>query len=166
MSTTPWRGTILFVVILVVLGATVGLKLYGLGEETTSAQTSIRATAPTPGPSTTGTTPSSTPSGTPTPAAPTATASPATTVITGSAVDTRYGAVQVKVTFSGTRITAVDTIQSPDGSGRDIAINQQAIPILQQEVLASQSANIDTVSGATYTSEGYIRSVQSAIDRR
>jgi uncharacterized protein with FMN-binding domain len=60
----------------------------------------------------------------------------------------------------------VKTLQSPDGSNRDIAINSQALPILQQEVLASQSANIDTVSGATYTSEGYIQSVQSAIDQR
>ncbi|MDR6611569.1 FMN-binding protein [Leifsonia sp. 1010] len=58
------------------------------------------------------------------------------------------------------------TLQSPDRDGRDIEINDRALPILQQEVLASQSANIDTVSGATYTSEGYIQSVQSAIDQR
>jgi uncharacterized protein with FMN-binding domain len=86
--------------------------------------------------------------------------------VTGSAIDTRYGAVQVKLTFSGTTITAVDTVQAPNGNGRDQEINQQALPILQQEVLSSQSANIDTVSGATYTSEGYIQSVQSAIDKR
>jgi uncharacterized protein with FMN-binding domain len=86
--------------------------------------------------------------------------------VTGSAIDTRYGAVQVEVTFSGNTITAVKTIQSPDRDGRDIEINDQALPILEQEVLASQSANIDTVSGATYTSEGYIQSVQSAIDQR
>ena len=72
----------------------------------------------------------------------------------------------MKVTFSGSTITAVDTVQSPDRDGRDIEINNQALPILEQEVLSSQSANIDTVSGATYTSEGYIQSVQSAIDQR
>ena len=81
-------------------------------------------------------------------------------------MQTRYGAVQVKVTFSGTTITAVDTVQAPDQNGRDVEINQQALPMLEQEVLSSQSANIDTVSGATYTSEGYIQSVQSAIDQR
>jgi uncharacterized protein with FMN-binding domain len=74
--------------------------------------------------------------------------------------------VQVKVTFSGSTITAIDVLQSPDSNGRDMEINQRALPILEQEALASQSANIDTVSGATYTSEGYIQSLQSAIDQR
>jgi uncharacterized protein with FMN-binding domain len=72
----------------------------------------------------------------------------------------------VKVTFSGSTITAVDTVQAPSENGRDIEINQRALPILEQEALASQSAAIDTVSGATYTSEGYIQSLQSAIDQR
>ncbi|MFP3467238.1 FMN-binding protein [Leifsonia sp. SIMBA_070] len=173
MSNSSWRGTVLFTVILVVMGATVGLKLYGVGEDVAApaAATSSSATTTTG----TGATNGSSPSATPSPSAsasasPSATPSPtqssATRVITGSAVDTRYGAVQVKVTFSGTTITAVDTVQSPNGSGRDIEINDQALPILQQEVLSAQSANIDTVSGATYTSEGYIQSVQSAIDQR
>ena len=70
------------------------------------------------------------------------------------------------VTFSGSTITALKTLQAPDRDGRDVEINSQALPLLEQEVLASQSANIDTVSGATYTSEGYIQSVQSAIDQR
>ncbi|MBW8871612.1 MAG: FMN-binding protein, partial [Leifsonia sp.] len=107
--------------------------------------------------------PSASASATPSPSA---SASTASTTVTGSAVDTRYGAVQVEVTFSGNTITAVKTLQSPDRDGRDVEINDQALPILEQEVLASQSANIDTVSGATYTSEGYIQSVQSAIDQR
>jgi uncharacterized protein with FMN-binding domain len=173
MSNRSWRGTILFTVILVVMGATVGLKLYGVGEETTSAQTAIHSTAAA-GSTTTGsgsatgsasggstaTTPTPSPS-TASPAAPAA-----TRVVTGSAVDTRYGPVQVKVTFSGSTITAVDTVQAPSENGRDIEINQRALPILEQEALASQSAAIDTVSGATYTSEGYIQSLQSAIDQR
>ena len=179
MSSKSWRGTVLFTVILVTMGATVGLKLYGVGDQVSAASTSVHSTASAGGTtsgtesdsssdasssgSTTTATPS--PSATSSPSA-SAAAPSATTVITGSAIDTRYGAVQVKVTFSGTTITAVDTIQSPDRDGRDLEINQQALPILQQEVLASQSANIDTVSGATYTSEGYIQSVQSAIDQR
>jgi uncharacterized protein with FMN-binding domain len=72
----------------------------------------------------------------------------------------------VRITLSGSTITAVDTVQPPNGNGRDQEINQQALPILQREALASQSANIDSVSGATYTSEGYIQSLQSALDQR
>ncbi|MEY9963689.1 uncharacterized protein with FMN-binding domain [Streptacidiphilus sp. MAP12-16] len=84
--------------------------------------------------------------------------------ITGGAVDTRWGPVQVKVTFNGSKITAVDVVQQPDGNPRDQEINSQAIPILTQEALAAQSAKIDAVSGASYTSEGYISSLQSALD--
>ncbi|MFE4952129.1 FMN-binding protein [Leifsonia sp. NPDC056665] len=165
MNNKSWRGTVLFTIILVVMGATVGLKLYGVGEQT-SALSSAHATTTTPS-----STPSSAPSATAT-ATPSASASapaaaaPATKTVTGTAVDTRYGPVQVKVTFEGTKITAVDAIQYPTESGRDQEINSQAIPMLQQEAMASQSAKIDTISGATYTSEGYIQSLQSAIDHR
>jgi len=170
VNNKSWRGTILFTVILVTMGATVGLKLYGVGEQASSAQTSVHVSTSASG-STTSTAPTtSTPGATATPA-PSATASApaaasATKTITGTAVDTRYGPVQVKVTFSGTTITAVDTVQYPSESGRDVEINSQALPILQQETLSKQSAQIDTVSGATYTSEGYIQSLQSAIDQR
>ena len=170
MNNKSWRGTILFTVILVTMGATVGLKLYGVGEQASSAQTSVHVSTSASG-STTSTAPTtSTPGATATPA-PSATASApaaasATKTVTGTAVDTRYGPVQVKVTFSGTTITAVDTVQYPNESGRDVEINSQALPILQQETLSKQSAQIDTVSGATYTSEGYIQSLQSAIDQR
>ena len=172
MNNKSWRGTILFTVILVTMGATVGLKLYGVGEQATSAQTSVHVSTSASG-STTSTAPAtSTPSATATPSpsatasAPAASAASATKTVTGTAVDTRYGPVQVKVTFSGTTITAVDTVQYPSESGRDVEINSQALPILQQETLSKQSAQIDTVSGATYTSEGYIQSLQSAIDQR
>jgi uncharacterized protein with FMN-binding domain len=172
MSSTPWRGTVLFTAIVVVMGATVGLKLYGIGQDTVAASSSVHSTTAggttsdtSSGGSTTTATPDPSASASATPS-PSASASTASTTVTGSAVDTRYGAVQVEVTFSGNTITAVKTLQSPDRDGRDIEINDQALPILQQEVLASQSANIDTVSGATYTSEGYIQSVQSAIDQR
>lgn len=175
MNNKAWRGTILFTVILVTMGATVGLKLYGVGEQASSAQTSVHVSTSASGTTTsTGPTATSTPSAsataTPTPSAtasaPAASAASATKTVTGSAVDTRYGPVQVKVTFSGTTITAVDTVQYPSESGRDVEINSQALPILQQETLSKQSAQIDTVSGATYTSEGYIQSLQSAIDQR
>lgn len=87
------------------------------------------------------------------------------TTVTGDPADTRWGPVQVAITVSGGKIADVQVLQAPDGNRRDIEINDAALPILTQEALSAQSAQIDTVSGATYTSEGYARSLQSAIDR-
>ena len=91
---------------------------------------------------------------------------PATGVhsVTGSTVQTQWGPVQLKVTFNGTKITKVDVLQQPNGTPRDEEINAQALPVLTQETLTAQSAKIDAVSGATYTSQGYIGSLQSALD--
>ncbi|HWD06190.1 MAG TPA: FMN-binding protein [Amycolatopsis sp.] len=83
---------------------------------------------------------------------------------TGAAADTRYGPVQVQITVSGGKITDAKVTQVPEESGRDVSINSAAVPELNQETLQAQSAQIDTVSGATYTSEGYVQSLQSAID--
>ncbi|KLL11401.1 FMN-binding protein [Protofrankia sp. BMG5.30] len=85
--------------------------------------------------------------------------------MTGDAVSTRYGSVQVQVVLSGKTITDVVALRLPDRERRDIEINNWAVPILRQEVLDAQSARIDTVSGASYTSYGYAQSVQSALDR-
>ena len=85
--------------------------------------------------------------------------------IVGSVERNRYGQVQVSVTFTGSQITDVQTLQVPDREREDQRINGYAVPVLAQEVLAAQSAQIDTVSGATYTSESYAASVQSAIDQ-
>ncbi len=89
----------------------------------------------------------------------------ATRTVTGDAVSTRYGSVQVQIVLNGKKITDVVALQLPDRERRDIEINDQAVPILRQEVLNAQSAQIDTVSGASYTSYGYARSVQSALDK-
>ena len=83
---------------------------------------------------------------------------------TGSAADTRYGPVQVQVTISGGKITDVQELQTPNDRSRSIDINPQAGPILHDEVLAAQSANIDQVSGATLTWEAYQVSLQAALD--
>ncbi len=85
--------------------------------------------------------------------------------IAGDAVMTRYGAVQVQITVSGGKITAADVLQVPNQDRRDQMINGQAVPILDREAVAAQSSRIDSVSGATYTSDGYIQSLQSAIDK-
>lgn len=91
--------------------------------------------------------------------------SPRSGTYTGDVVQTRWGPVQVEITVSGGTITAAEAVRYPHGNGRDAQINGYALPILEQEVVAAQSARIDAVSGATVTSDGYISSLQSAIDR-
>jgi uncharacterized protein with FMN-binding domain len=83
----------------------------------------------------------------------------------GTAVQTRYGTVQVAVTVAAGKITNVAFLQLTSDDGRSAEINSQAGPLLLQETLTAQSANVDTVSGATFTSEGYLTSLQSALDQ-
>jgi uncharacterized protein with FMN-binding domain len=80
-------------------------------------------------------------------------------------VDTRYGPVQLRVTLTGGKLTKVDVLQYPSDSNRDEEINAYALPQLNQEAIAAGNAHIDSVSGATYTSDGYTRSLQSALDQ-
>jgi uncharacterized protein with FMN-binding domain len=87
------------------------------------------------------------------------------TTVTGSVAQTRWGPVQVAIEVSGGRITAVDVPVYPNGNGKDKQINARALPILTQETVAAQSADIDMVSGATVTSDGYLQSLQSALDQ-
>jgi uncharacterized protein with FMN-binding domain len=83
----------------------------------------------------------------------------------GPVEQTPYGNVQVSVTVAGSRITAVKAIQLPNAEGTSLQISQEAEPYLRQEVLSAQSARIQIVSGATYTSEGYAASVQAALNK-
>ena len=83
----------------------------------------------------------------------------------GSVVNTNYGPVQVKITVVGGRVTKSVAAQVPWSGRRDQEINAQAVPILNAEAVRAQSAAIDMVSGATYTSGGYIHSLQAALDR-
>lgn len=85
--------------------------------------------------------------------------------VTGDAAQTIYGPVQVRVTVKDGKLTAVSAIEYPQETPRDEQINAYAIPALNQEALAADSAKIDTISGATYTSGGYISSLQSALDK-
>jgi uncharacterized protein with FMN-binding domain len=73
--------------------------------------------------------------------------------------------VQVQITVADGKITAAEAVQYPTNNGKDQQINAYAVPKLNQEVTAAQSASIDAVSGATVTSDGYIQSLQSAIDQ-
>jgi len=106
-------------------------------------------------------------SGAPSSAAPSSQAAAPETVrtLTGQPVETGYGPVQVQVTVSGKKLTAVQVLEAPTQSGRDVEISNFALPILHDEALSAQSANIQVVSGATYTSSGYQQSLQSALDQ-
>jgi Uncharacterized protein conserved in bacteria len=161
MTQKKWRGTILFLVVLTVMGLTAGLRLYGSGLHPAAA-VSVSAPPTTAAAATPPTTASGATSAARSTAAP---AAPATKSIAGAVEQTPYGPIQVSVTFTGTKITAVKELQSPNDRDLSVQINANAAPILAQEVLTSQSARIDTVSGASYTSQGYAQSVQSAIDK-
>ena len=96
---------------------------------------------------------------------PSASSTSSTKTVTGQTAQTRWGPVQVQITVSAGKITAVNLLQVPSGNGRDVEINNQAVPVLKQETLQAQNAHIDTVSGATVTSDGYLTSLQSALNQ-
>ena len=83
---------------------------------------------------------------------------------TGAVDNTQYGPMQVAITVSGKTITKVTVVQQTDNGSESQSVDAMAIPKLTSEALAAQSANIDAVSGASYTSAGYKQSLQSAID--
>jgi uncharacterized protein with FMN-binding domain len=89
----------------------------------------------------------------------------AATTFTGNSASTRWGPVQVEITVANGTITDVSVVDYPDNNGKDKQINARALPVLVQETLKAQSADIDMVSGATVTSDGYVESLQSALDQ-
>jgi uncharacterized protein with FMN-binding domain len=95
----------------------------------------------------------------------TSSTSTSSTTVTGTVADTRWGPVQVRITVVNKKVTNVSVVQYPNSNGKDQEINANALPILIQETLKAQSAKIDMVSGATYTSTGYLTSLQSALDQ-
>jgi uncharacterized protein with FMN-binding domain len=84
--------------------------------------------------------------------------------VMGSTADTVYGQVRVQVVLRASTIVGVNILLRPDVTALDVQIGQYAFPKLVAETLTAQSARIDAVSGATYTSGGYIRSLQGALD--
>jgi uncharacterized protein with FMN-binding domain len=85
--------------------------------------------------------------------------------VSGPVVQTRWGPVQVEVTVKNGKLSDVSVPQYPNGNPRDQQINAYALPVLVQETLDAQSADIDMVSGATVTSDGYLQSLQGALDQ-
>ena len=180
MNARHWGGTVLLAGAAVVVGGVPVLRFAGAVDGTgadapvvsSSASGSGSGTGSSSGSDTSvndGCVPDTTTRGTTTPdvTSPTTTApgtASSSVTITGDAVGTRYGDVQVAVTFTGTHIDSVVTVLAPTGR-ESTQISARSTPVLADEVVTAQSAQIDTVSGATYTSEGYRQSVQSAIDQ-
>jgi len=123
-----------------------------------------RAPTSTTPPTTQGSTPATGPAATP-PTSPPTTNAGAVRTIDGDPFDNRYGTVQVEVTLRGSQITNVTPLQMPTDRQRSADISQQAAPLLLQEVLQAQSAQIDIIGGASYTSQSYAQSLQSALDK-
>jgi uncharacterized protein with FMN-binding domain len=154
---------------MVVVG--VGLRMSAQPDPSTGVAKPVHAVRPSRAPTT--------PSGTPREAQRTARAGRAPTsrrsavsgssrsvsvTVAGDVVSTPYGPVQVEVTVRADRIIHVRALATPSGNGQTEQINSYAIPQLDQETLAAQSSQIDTVSGASFTSDGYRQSLQSALD--
>ncbi len=127
---------------------------------TTGATTTTTGTSPAPTPA---------PSASAVPGAGASTSpAPATAAsgtFTGSSVSTRYGDVQVQIVVAGGTITDVKALRLTDADGRSVQISNRAAPLLRSEVLSSQSARVSSVGGATYTSDAYLGSLQSALDQ-
>jgi uncharacterized protein with FMN-binding domain len=94
-----------------------------------------------------------------------ATAAAANRTVTGTVANTEHGPMQVQVTLAGQKITKVTVLQQTNDGSESVQIDSFAIPKLNSETLVAQSAHINAVSGASYTSSGYIQSLQSALDQ-
>jgi uncharacterized protein with FMN-binding domain len=88
-----------------------------------------------------------------------------TNTVTSDVANNQYGNVQLKVTVSNGKVTKIEALQVPQNDRKSAEINAYAVPQLQASALQAQSANIDTVSGATYTSDSYKTALQSALDK-
>ena len=130
-----------------------------------SYHTSLGGTGTLAVPASTGASTTTSSSGTTAGSSSTSSAGGSSTTVTGGTAQTQWGPVQVQITVAAGKITDVTAVQYPNGNGRDQEINSYALPVLAKEALAAQSANIDHVSGATVTSDGYVQSLQSAIDQ-
>jgi uncharacterized protein with FMN-binding domain len=91
--------------------------------------------------------------------------SAASETVTGSSVSTQYGPVQVQVTAHNGSLTDVQAVVLPSGDPTSARISDYAAPQLRQQALAVQSASLDGVAGASYTSEGFRQSLQSALNQ-
>lgn len=151
-----------------VLGLAALLSFKSHGTAAGGANTLPSAALPGAGTSTSSPRPPTSSGAPPTPAPShrkTATSPPAARTVLGQAIQTQYGVVQVKITLQGSKITNSGFAQLTANDSTSQYINSQAAPILLQQTLSAQSAQIDGVSGASYTSQGYRQSLQGALDK-
>jgi uncharacterized protein with FMN-binding domain len=99
------------------------------------------------------------------PASPSSQPQTAASTVTGAVAQTRWGPVQIRLTIAGGQITKVGVLKYPNGNSLDLQIANYAFPRLIQQTISTQGAHVDMVSGATYTSTGYLQSLQSALDQ-
>ena len=92
------------------------------------------------------------------------TLTPGETTVTGKVASTAYGPVQIELVVKSHKIVKVAVLEQPTNTIHDIQIGEFAFPKLISETLSAQNAKVDAVSGASYTSQGYIASLQSAVD--
>ncbi len=161
MSTRPWRGTLIFAGTVAAVAATAVTRFAGAEPAAPAGAPDMAhgTTSGVPASSNAPTQPAADPTGRPTQPA-------AAVTIVGSEVQTRYGPLQLSVTFEGSDITAVEALEAPSFHGESVQINAYAIPVLNAEAVAADSARIDAVSGATITTRAYLESLQAAIDQR
>jgi uncharacterized protein with FMN-binding domain len=150
--------------------ASVGILVAGWqsGAHVANTASAVGTTAGTTGSGSSGSAGSSAPStgtsGTTGSASSTGAAAKAGGTFAGDVVQTRFGPVQVQITVSGGTISDVTALQLTDDGGRSVQISNYAAPLLRAEVLQAQSANVQTISGATVTSDAYLTSLQAALD--
>jgi uncharacterized protein with FMN-binding domain len=140
--------------------AGVGTLMTALPQSQASASGSSAAASSTSGSTSTATTDTSSPTATTAPVA----TGPADGTYDGSVVSTRFGTVQVQAVISGGQITDVIAVKLTDADRKSVQISQQVAPMLRSEVLTAQSAKVANISGGTYTTQGYLKSLQSALD--
>jgi uncharacterized protein with FMN-binding domain len=145
-------------------GGGTGTTASGATEDTTSSGTTSSGTTSS-GTTSSGTTSSGTTSSGTTSSGTTSSGSSSSATYTGEEANTQWGIVEVKITVKDGKITKSEAVEYPTGNPRDQEINAYAVPQLNSEVVSAQSGSIDAVSGATVTSDGYIQSLQSAIDK-
>jgi uncharacterized protein with FMN-binding domain len=98
------------------------------------------------------------------PASSGASSAPSSKTVTGGAASNQYGNVQLRVTIAGGKIAKIEPVQLPANDSKSSEISSYAEPLLRQSALTKQSANVDAVSGATYTTDSYKIALQSALD--
>jgi uncharacterized protein with FMN-binding domain len=159
MIVIPRRAAAAFVGTVIVVLLLFGFKTPDQSVGATTDRSTGVVTDGTTGSTSNGSGSTTSPAATP---APTTTSS--STTVSGPTVSTRFGPVQVRITVRDGKVAEITALQLPSG-GRSGRISSVAEPILHDEALAAQSAQIDTVSGATYTSGAYEQSLQAALDQ-